>query len=294
MKNILHYSRLLIIGVFLLISQQAYAVRYQSGDFVFDCNFSWGQLNATLMRYVGVSPDVTIPETVDFDGNTYPVLYIGDEFSTPFRDNPYVESVRLPDNALNLSVESFSNCPRLESVVLGRNLERIEAYAFYHCPKLSQVKTYNKLTKIGEFAFAECPSLSSLTLGRGVLQLGKYVFDQTPIQSLTLFNSIPAICEGPLNSQTQWYNTCQVYVHIGSLEAYSTASEWSRFSNIDERAEKGDVNTDGMVDISDVNLLINCILGRFQIDISLSDINQDSNIDIADVSHLINIMLGKD
>ena len=263
MKNILHYSRFLIIGVFLLISQQAYAVRYQSGDFVFDCNYSWGQLNATLMRYVGVSPDVTIPETVDFDGNTYPVLYIGDEFSTPFRDNPYVESVRLPNNALSLSVESFSNCPRLDTVVLGRNLERIEAYAFYHCPKLSQVKTYNKLTKIGEFAFAECPSLSSLTLGRGVLQ-------------------------------AQWYNTCQVYVHIGSFEAYSINPEWSRFSNISERAEKGDVNADGTVDISDVNLLINCILGRFQIDLSLSDINQDNNIDIADVSHLINIMLGKD
>lgn len=294
MKPSFRFSRLLIVLLVLLISQQAYAVRYQSGDFVFDCNFSWGQLHATLLRYVGMSPVVTIPESVDFDGNTYPVLYIGDEFSAPFRDNAYIESIFLPDNALKLSVESFSNCPQLESVVLGRNLVQIEAYAFYHCPKLNQIKIYSKLTEIGEYAFAECPSLSSLTLGRNVLHLGKYVFDQTPLQSLTMPNTVSAICDGPLNSQTQWYNTCHVYVHIGSLDAYVIDPEWSRFSNISEFVEKGDVNADGTIDISDVNLLLNCMLGRSHVDYSLSDINQDNIVDIADVSLLLNILLGKD
>lgn len=270
----------------------AHAVRYQSGDFVFDCNYIWGKLTATLLRYVGTSPTVIIPETVDYDGNTYTVLYIGDEFSSPFLDNNYAVTVHLPNTAQRVSVESFSNCPQLESVSLGQSLERIDAYAFYHCPRLKQVKMQKNLSVIDEYAFAECASLTSLTLGRGVTHLGTYVFDQTPLQTLTLLNPIPATCDGSLNSRANWYDNCQVYVHIGSEEAFENADEWSRFSHLSERPERGDVNTDGSVDISDVNVLINCMLGRAHIDISLGDLTGDGNIDISDVNVLLGIMLG--
>jgi hypothetical protein len=276
-----------------LIFQSAYAVRYQSGDFVFDCNYIWGKLTATLLRYTGSSPDVIIPETVEYEGNIYTILYIGDEFSSPFINNTYVRTVQLPNNALSVSVESFSNCPQLESVILGRKLECIEAYSFYHCPLLREVKMYNRLSEIEEYAFAECPSLSSLTLGRGVSYLGRCVFDQTPLQSLTLLNPVPAICDGPLNSQSSWYTTCQVYVHLGSKQAYDASSEWPRFSHLDERAEEGDVTADGLVDIADVNLLINDMLGREHVDLTIGDLTQDGKIDISDINQLINIMLGK-
>ena len=284
--------RTIAVVVLLLSFQSAYAVRYQYGEFVFDCNYSWDQLTATLLRYTGTSAEVTIPEEVFYDGNIYPVLYIGDEFSVPFQNNAYVQTVRLPNNALSIGVEAFCNCTRLESVTLGRNLERIEAYAFYQCPLITNVKMYNKLTDIGAYAFAECASLSSISLGRGVSHLCENVFDQTPLQTLTLLNPVPASCDGPLNSQTPWYNTCQVYVHIGSQSAFNEASEWSRFTHLSERPERGDVNADGLTDIGDVNVLINCMLGRTHIDNSLGDLTNDGRIDISDVNLLIGIMLG--
>lgn len=284
--------RFITVAILLLAFQSAYAVRYQFGDFVFDCNYSWNQLTATLIRYAGTSAEVTIPEEVFYDGNIYPVLYIGDEFSVPFQNNAYVQTVRVPNNALSIGVEAFSNCTHLESVILGYKLERIEAYAFYHCPLLHNVKMYNKLTDIGAYAFAECPSLSSLRLGRGVTHLCENVFDLTPLQSLTLLNPVPASCNGPLNSQTSWYNTCQVYVHLGSQSAFDEAPEWSRFTHLSERAERGDVNADGLTDITDVNILINCMLGRAHIDNSLGDLTNDGSIDISDVNILLGIMLG--
>ena len=283
---------LVAVAILMLAFQSAYAVRYQYGDFVFDCNYSWDHLSATLLRYAGTSSEVTIPEEVFFDGNTYPVLFIGDEFSVPFQNNEYVQTVHLPNKALRIGVEAFNNCTRLESVTLGRNLERIDAYAFYHCPLLREVKMYKNLSDIGSYAFAECPSLTSLSLGRGVSHLCEKVFDLTPLQSLTVLNPVPASCDGPLNSRESWYNTCQVYVHLGSQSAFDDAPEWSRFTHLSERAERGDVNADGLTDIADVNILINCILGRAHLDISLGDLTHDGRIDISDVNLLLGIMLG--
>ena len=53
----------------------------------------------------------------------------------------------------------------------------------------------------------------------------------------------------------------------------------------------GDLNGDGTVDISDVNALINIILGKAEFD-PRGDLNNDSEIDITDANILINIILG--
>ena len=57
----------------------------------------------------------------------------------------------------------------------------------------------------------------------------------------------------------------------------------------------GDVTGDGSVDISDVNAVINIMLGKQQASTFLgnADIDGDGNIDISDVNAVINIMLGK-
>ena len=54
----------------------------------------------------------------------------------------------------------------------------------------------------------------------------------------------------------------------------------------------GDVNSDGKVDISDVNLVINMMLGKIA-PTSSGDATGDGKVDISDVNIVINIMLGK-
>ena len=56
----------------------------------------------------------------------------------------------------------------------------------------------------------------------------------------------------------------------------------------------GDINGDGIVDIMDVNIIINIMLGKT--DAALydgCDINDDGNVDVSDVNSVINLMLGK-
>ena len=57
----------------------------------------------------------------------------------------------------------------------------------------------------------------------------------------------------------------------------------------------GDLNGDGNVDVTDVSILIDVVLGK---DVTLADgantdLNSDGNVDVTDVSLLIDIILGK-
>ena len=57
----------------------------------------------------------------------------------------------------------------------------------------------------------------------------------------------------------------------------------------------GDINGDKVVDIADVNIVINIMLGKAQASAypGKADVTGDNNVDIADVNAVINLMLGK-
>ena len=63
----------------------------------------------------------------------------------------------------------------------------------------------------------------------------------------------------------------------------------------DPETPKGDLNGDGKVDISDVNIVINVMLGKNQDPDTKAkaDVTGDGKVDISDVNAVINIMLGK-
>ena len=56
-------------------------------------------------------------------------------------------------------------------------------------------------------------------------------------------------------------------------------------------AMTGDVNGDGQVDIADVNMVINAMLGKGEG--NTCDVTHNGTVDIADVNAVINLMLGK-
>ena len=58
---------------------------------------------------------------------------------------------------------------------------------------------------------------------------------------------------------------------------------------------RGDVNSDGTVDISDVLATVDYILGKpvDKFDKNKADLNNDSSIDISDVLLMVDIILGK-
>ena len=55
---------------------------------------------------------------------------------------------------------------------------------------------------------------------------------------------------------------------------------------------RGDANGDGKVDVSDVNIIINMMLGKAEVT-DAGDANHDGRVDVSDVNYVINVMLGK-
>lgn len=57
---------------------------------------------------------------------------------------------------------------------------------------------------------------------------------------------------------------------------------------------RGDVDGDGKVDVSDVNLVVNIILGKAQFaDYPNADVDGNGSVDVSDVNAVVNIILGK-
>ena len=59
-------------------------------------------------------------------------------------------------------------------------------------------------------------------------------------------------------------------------------------------AKRGDLDSDGSVDVNDVNILVNIILGKLNREDYNADLNQNSEIGVDDINILVNIILGKD
>ena len=58
---------------------------------------------------------------------------------------------------------------------------------------------------------------------------------------------------------------------------------------------RGDLNGDGQVDVTDVSIAIDIVLGKDSNDNygGLADLSGDGNVDVTDVSLIIDIVLGK-
>ena len=87
---------------------------------------------------------------------------------------------------------------------------------------------------------------------------------------------------------------------VKAIYTDNTESDWSNvqqvtLKEVDDTGLKGDVNQDGKVDVSDVNLAVNIILGKeSRADyISRADMDGNGNVDVSDVNLIVNIILGK-
>ena len=77
-----------------------------------------------------------------------------------------------------------------------------------------------------------------------------------------------------------------------------TQSRWSTSKQVTLLGDEvvvGDVNGDGIIDVSDVNVVINIMLGKDDAARygGRADVNGDGKVDVSDVNTVINIMLGK-
>ena len=205
-----------------------------------------------LIRYSG---SVVIPESVTYDGTTYPVTSIGD---FAFYDSPSLTSVTIPNSITSIGVRAFNGCSGLTSVSIGNSVTSIGIHVFYNCHSLTDISvdenntTYssldgvlfnksqtklikypigkqgeytipNSVTTIDDSAFANCSNLASITIPNSVISIGGYAFANcVKLTSIIIPNSVTTIDGGA-------FSGCYRVTSV-SIGSSATDVKWDAFS----------------------------------------------------------------
>ena len=172
--------------------------------------------------YVG---NIVIPDSVDYDGQTYHVTSIG---SMAFAQCTQLQSVKIPNSITTINERAFAECRNIKEIPLPDSLKTIGNMAFYHCAELESVSIPATVEKVGSYIFTNCTGLKAvyikdleswcrlswtggnplacahtlyvngeevkdLVIPDGIPTIGKAAFDGCDMVSVTIPNSVTSI-----------------------------------------------------------------------------------------------------
>ena len=175
-----------------------------------------------------------------------------------------------------------------ENTVIPSTVTTIGKGAFEECLGLTTIIIPASVTTIGQTAFQYCENLTNVTIPASVTTIDSQAFDVcTALTSVTVYIAAPLTIDKYTFSNRE---NATLYVPAGSIATYGTANYWKEFKEI---KEIDDVNGDLNIDMADVEMISDHILGKSPtgFNANMADINCDGRISISDVTKLINVMI---
>lgn len=216
-------------------------------------------------------------------------------------------SVVIPESVTRIGAYAFAYCSNLTDAVIGDGVESIGDNAFYSCSKLSNVTFGNSVKTIGGFAFAYDYELTSIVLPASVTRLASGAFEYSyNLNDITCLATTPPSAEYWSFDGSSCYNYSTLRVPQEALSAYKATAPWKSFKTIVgiSTAKIGDVDGNGVVDITDVATLIDILLDNDQPLKTTStddngvpgaaDVDGNGSVGISDVTALLDLLLGRD
>ena len=193
-------------------------------------------VNNYLSNKNAYSGNVTIPESVTYQGTNYSVTAIG---SWAFYYCRGLTSIIIGNSVTSIGNGAFNKCTGLTSITvetgntvydsrdncnaiietstntlhtgcqnttIPNSVTEIGSSAFSGCTGLTSVTIPNSVTEICSSAFSGCTGLTSITIPNSVTYIGDWAFyNCTGLTSITIPNSVTYI-GGDAFSFTAWYN----------------------------------------------------------------------------------------
>ena len=124
-------------------------------------------------------------------------------------------SVSLSENLVKISMGTFDGCTALQSIIVPEGVQTIEARAFYQCKSLESIELPSTITFIDGVAFSLPISF------------------ETALKTFTCHAILPpSLGYNVFEYLNPSANLIRLYVPSQSIDAYTTADQWSDFMNI--------------------------------------------------------------
>jgi len=150
--------------------------------------------SVTITRYLGVGPEVIIPETIEglpvkrFTTGIFHYIFPPVENLTlpasitnlvlgEFEGHFYLTNVMILGQITTIPARAFNQCTSLASVTYPDSVTSIGDWAFNGC-LLTEVKLPQSLTRIGDYAFRSCGRLADVKIPRNVATIGSWAFQE--------------------------------------------------------------------------------------------------------------------
>lgn len=134
--------------------------------------------------------DVTIPETVTYNGTTYTVSTIGYE---AFSSCSQLVSIEIPNSVITIDSWAFSGCTGLTSFFWPSSVTSIRDHTFRNCNALTSIEIPNSVTSIGVEAFQYCYELKNANIPNSVKSIGNGAFNWCALTSIEIPSSVISI-----------------------------------------------------------------------------------------------------
>ena len=151
--------------------------------------------------------DITIPETVSFNGRTLTVKSIGGK---AFYQNTALTSVTIPTTVTTIGDSAFYRCANLQTITLPDGLTDISSFTFYGCTNLKYMDLTN-IETIGDWAFSRCTNLTEVKFGNKLRSIGSGAFAVCGFEEFTIPNSV-------IRSWS-WY--CGILANCDKLQSFT-------------------------------------------------------------------------
>lgn len=122
-----------------------------------------------------------------------------------------------------------SDCYNLSSFIISESATTVNDYAFNDCYGISSIVIPTQ--SIRDYAFYRCHSLSSVVVTENVKSIGKSAFYQClGMKEYHFLSSNPPTLSGSI-AFSGIPSDCIIYVPVGSLQAYQTATNWAVYAD---------------------------------------------------------------
>ena len=211
----------MVNGIYYNINGNEVTVTYIDYTTYYNYDIYGDRRDNYINQYIN---QVTIPETVTFNCNTYTVTSIGDH---AFSNCNSLTDVSIPMSITKIGSCAFYECTSLKNIVIPNSVTSIGENAFYNCDGLTYITIPNNVTSMGQSIFYDCARLTSVIIGSSVTFIGDNALSYCPLSSVTCLATTPPSASGFPNT-----STAKLYVPKESVELYRTTSGWNYFKNV--------------------------------------------------------------